>query len=106
MAKVQKVSTKEFKQEAVRLAQTSGKEACSCGAPPGMNRGIMGQKDPNVRTELLLDTHLNVAKKMCPGILMHHRMSLLLKEARRGEVRPERREHPCHRRMALLGGSS
>jgi hypothetical protein len=42
-----------------------------------MNRGIMRRKDPDVRTEFLLDTHLNVAKKMFPGIVMHHRMSLL-----------------------------
>jgi hypothetical protein len=45
----------------------------------------MGQKDPNVRTELLLDTPPNVAKKMFPGIVMQHRMSLLLRKARRGK---------------------
>jgi hypothetical protein len=42
-----------------------------------MNRSILGKKDPNARTELRLDTHPNVAKKMFPGIVMHHRMSLL-----------------------------
>jgi hypothetical protein len=42
-----------------------------------MNRGILREKDANVRTEFLLDTHPNVAKKMFPGIVMHHRMSLL-----------------------------
>jgi hypothetical protein len=33
-------------------------------------------RDPNVRTEFTLDTHTNVAKKMFPGIVMHHCMSL------------------------------
>jgi hypothetical protein len=42
-----------------------------------MNRGILWGKDANVRTEFLLDTHSNVAKKMFQGIVMHHRMSLL-----------------------------
>lgn len=42
-----------------------------------MNRGILEEKDANVRTEFLLDTYTNVAKKMFPGIVMHHRMSLL-----------------------------
>jgi hypothetical protein len=45
-----------------------------------MNKGILRAKDPNARTELSLDTHTNVAKKMFPGIVMHHRMSLLLRK--------------------------
>jgi hypothetical protein len=50
-----------------------------------MNRGILRGKDPNARTEFLLDTHPNVAKKMFPGIVMEQCMSLLVKEARRGK---------------------
>ena len=42
-----------------------------------MNIGILGGRDPNARTEFTLDTHTNVAKKMFPGIVMHHCMSLL-----------------------------
>jgi len=54
-----------------------------------MNGDILREKDPNLRTELLLSTHLNVAKKMFPGIVMHHRMLLLRKEARRGKYSKE-----------------
>ena len=52
-------------------------ESMLCEASPRMNIGILGGEDPNVRTEFTLDTHTNVAKKMFPGIVMHHRMSLL-----------------------------
>jgi hypothetical protein len=45
-----------------------------------MNIGILGGRDPNVRTEFTLDKHTNVAKKMFPGIVMHHRMSLLCRK--------------------------
>lgn len=49
-------------------------------------RGYTGrEKDPNVRTESLLSTHPNIAKKMFPGIVMHHSMLLLDEEARRGK---------------------
>ena len=50
----------------------------------------MGGKDPNVRTEFLLDTYLNVAKKMFPGIVMHHRMSLLDKKHEEENMRMSR----------------
>jgi hypothetical protein len=42
-----------------------------------MNRGILWGRDPNVRTEFTLDKPANLVKKMFPGIVMHHRMSLL-----------------------------
>jgi len=41
-------------------------------------QSILGERDPpNVRTEFTLDKPRTLAKKMFPGIGMHHRMSLL-----------------------------
>ncbi len=52
-----------------------------------MNRGILWMKGTNARTEFLLDTYLNVAKKMFQGIEMHHRMSLLFGSTKRKIVK-------------------
>jgi hypothetical protein len=49
------------------------------------NTGILRKKDASTRTELSLNTYTNVAKKMFLGIVLHHRMSLLKQEARRGK---------------------
>jgi hypothetical protein len=35
-----------------------------------MNRGILREKDPNVRTEFTLDKQPNLVKKMFPGIVI------------------------------------
>ena len=43
MAKVQKVSTKEFKEEAVKLAQTSGKSTAQIARELGVSDSAMYQ---------------------------------------------------------------